>query len=375
MSVHVSSVVWKWDAPDPHSKLVLLKLADNADDDGRCWPSLQRIERETGLSHSTVCDRLRKLEEAGVIDRRPGGSTPGERGGQNTRYRIHTEKLSATRTDSKPDAEPDGKPDGKPDGNPDGKPTSPPDALPGSAPDGQEVVRHTDTNHQRNHQIKPSKAQASPAPSARWNLAFEMLVKIQGSKLDALTRNERGAINVALRDIREVMPDMDDEKLAQEIKRRAREYVDGERMPKGATLTALAVAKNWSRLSASSQSGSVGESPPPRKPPRGWELVMDRLYGYPEWRMVWPCWERVEPSDQSQVRRWLAVHGPIDYEWKAVCWHLYEFEPVGWADQTRRDSERFRKTWEGWTETERQTAIHRYTHRITTPAETNPIPT
>lgn len=194
MSVHVSSVVWKWDAPDPYTKFVLLKLADNADDDGRCWPSLQRIVRETGIAHSTVCNRLKKLEEAGVIDRRSGGCTRGERGGQNTRYRIHTEKLCATRT-------------------------SPPHALPSSAPDGLEVVRDTDTNHQRNHQIKPSKAQASPAPGERRDLAFEMLVKIQGSKLERLTESERGAINKALRSIREAMPSVYDDKLAQEIKR------------------------------------------------------------------------------------------------------------------------------------------------------------
>lgn len=348
MSVHVSSVVWKWDAPDPLTKLVLLKLADNADDDGRCWPSLQRIERETGLCHSTVCDRLRKLEEAGVIDRRPGGSTRGERGGQNTRYLIHAEKLCATRT-------------------------SPLHALPGSAPDGLEVVRDTDTNHQRNHQTKPSKAQASPAPGARRNLAFEMLVKIQGSTLDALSRNERGAINVALRDIREAMPDMDDDKLAQEIKRRAREYVDGERMPKGATLTALAVAKNWSRLRG--QGVQVGDSTTPRKPPRGWELVMDRLFEGTDWRTFWPCWEVMPASDQMQVRSWLEKNGPIDYDWRAVCWHFYELEPVTWPDQSFRDKRRYRQTWEGWTDEQRELAIHRYSNHITSPVETNPIPT
>jgi hypothetical protein len=205
-------------------------------------------------------------------------------------------------------------------------------------------------------------------------LAFEMLVKIQGSTLDALTRNERGAINVALRDIREVMPDMDDEKLAQEIKRRAREYVDGERMPKGAMLTATALAKWWSQLSARSQSGSLGESPPPRKPPRGWELVMDRLFQGIDWRAVWPCWEFVPESDQLAVRRWLQKHGPVHYDWNAVCWHLYEFDPVGWADQTQRDKMRYEETWEGWTQKEREGAVKRWQGREKTHTKTDPIP-
>jgi hypothetical protein len=194
-----------------------------------------------------------------------------------------------------------------------------------------------------------------------------MLVKIQGSTLDALSRNERGAINVALRDIREAMPDMDDDKLAQEIKRRAREYVDGERMPKGATLTALAVAKHWSRLDVRSQGVQVGDSTTPRKPPRGWELVMDRLFVGTDWRGVWGCWELVPHSDQTQVRSWLEKNGPIHFDWRAVAWHVFESEPVGWPKQFCRDKERFRKTWEAWTDEEREGAVKRWQGRETTP--------
>lgn len=102
---------------------------------------------------------------------------------------------------------------------------------------------------------------------------------------------------------------------------------------------------------------------------------MDRLFEATDWRTFYPCWERVLPSDQSSVRRWLAKHGPIHYDWQAVVWHFYEHEPVGWANQTQRDKTRYEETWEGWTETERQTAIHRYSNRITTPVETNPVPT
>ena len=140
MSVHYSSAVWKWSAPDALTKLVTLKLADNANDEGLCWPSLQRIVRETGLSNASVCDRLNKLEASGVITRKPGGTRPGQRGGITTRYQFHLEKLSATRTTP-----------------PDGEGGSPPDGEGGSPPHGHKPSKG-------NHQIEPSLATATPSP-------------------------------------------------------------------------------------------------------------------------------------------------------------------------------------------------------------------
>jgi hypothetical protein len=58
------------------------------------------------------------------------------------------------------------------------------------------------------------------------------------------------------------------------------------------------------------------------------------------------------------------------WPWQAVCWHLYEGEPLPWADQTHRDRRRYAQTWSTWTEDQRQTAIHRYTQRLTTPIDT-----
>jgi hypothetical protein len=58
------------------------------------------------------------------------------------------------------------------------------------------------------------------------------------------------------------------------------------------------------------------------------------------------------------------------WPWQAVCWHLYEGEPLPWADQTHRDRRRYAQTWSTWTEDQRQAAIHRYTQRLTTPIDT-----
>jgi len=49
-------------------KLVLIKLADNANDEGVCWPSVQHIADHSEMSARTVRRHLKDLEEAGFIE-------------------------------------------------------------------------------------------------------------------------------------------------------------------------------------------------------------------------------------------------------------------------------------------------------------------
>lgn len=51
----------------PGRKLVLLKLADNANDQGICWPSMAHIAHETELSRDSVKRHIAVLEAAGLI--------------------------------------------------------------------------------------------------------------------------------------------------------------------------------------------------------------------------------------------------------------------------------------------------------------------
>lgn len=51
------------------AKVVLLVLADHADDSGLCWPSRATIAERTELSLRSVADQLRVLEAAGLISR------------------------------------------------------------------------------------------------------------------------------------------------------------------------------------------------------------------------------------------------------------------------------------------------------------------
>ena len=63
--------------PPSVAKLILLNLANRADADGRCWPSVARIAGESLLSVRTVQRALGMLERVGLIVReaRAGSST------------------------------------------------------------------------------------------------------------------------------------------------------------------------------------------------------------------------------------------------------------------------------------------------------------
>jgi len=68
VSVHVSSWAWKQEIGDDGAKLVLLKLADSANDDGVAWPKRETLQSECEAGHEdTIKRRLRKLRDLGLI--------------------------------------------------------------------------------------------------------------------------------------------------------------------------------------------------------------------------------------------------------------------------------------------------------------------
>jgi biotin operon repressor len=67
--VSVYATAWAWRQPVAGSaKLILLKLADQANDEGTCFPSQKTIGRDTGLGKTAVKDNLRKLRDGGLIE-------------------------------------------------------------------------------------------------------------------------------------------------------------------------------------------------------------------------------------------------------------------------------------------------------------------
>jgi len=160
---------WAWALRvTPPQKLVILALAERADDSGVCWPSLTHLTEMTGLVRSTIAVALTGLEEGRLIVRDRGGS------GRSTRYRLLTNAAGVASRGSGvgfgTSRVERGDTPGIDHGSPaDGPPASPGDGLvresvvretdrgsptngPDSPSDGPAIVRETDPNRQLNRQ-------------------------------------------------------------------------------------------------------------------------------------------------------------------------------------------------------------------------------
>lgn len=94
MSIRIMTSVWD-DGPDDKGELlVLLALADNANDDGYCWPSISYLSRKCRLSERGILDIEIRLESEGYL-RIIRSSTDGKK--NVNRYYINTEKLEENR--------------------------------------------------------------------------------------------------------------------------------------------------------------------------------------------------------------------------------------------------------------------------------------
>lgn len=135
MSVHASSEVWSMQLGCYVKKLILLKLADNSNDDGECWPSIATIVRETEIAKSTVCRKMKELEDDGIIVRK-------RRGYCSTVYQFNMEKFPRWRS--------------RKGGSPGAGQPCPTEGQP-SPRAGHRVVPERDSNHQLNRQASSKK--------------------------------------------------------------------------------------------------------------------------------------------------------------------------------------------------------------------------
>lgn len=59
---------WAWSQTlEPTPKLILMALADIADDTGRCWPKLQTLAKKCSVSTRTVQRWIRVFEKSGLL--------------------------------------------------------------------------------------------------------------------------------------------------------------------------------------------------------------------------------------------------------------------------------------------------------------------
>lgn len=69
MSIKLMTAVWDRTDITSTQKLVLLALADWANDDGLCWPSIATIGTKSSLKERAVQMTIRSLEDAGFVMR------------------------------------------------------------------------------------------------------------------------------------------------------------------------------------------------------------------------------------------------------------------------------------------------------------------
>jgi hypothetical protein len=90
MSIAIMSAVWANGPEDKAELLVLLALADFADDRGVCWPSMASVGRKARMSERNARRVIRSLEDAGYLTTDEGGGRHG-----CSQYRINSDKVSA----------------------------------------------------------------------------------------------------------------------------------------------------------------------------------------------------------------------------------------------------------------------------------------
>ncbi len=83
MSIRVMAQIWDFGPEDRSELLVLLALADFANDEGECWPSMVGVAQKSRMTERGAQKIVRRLEEDGWLQIDTGGG----RGGKN-RYRI-----------------------------------------------------------------------------------------------------------------------------------------------------------------------------------------------------------------------------------------------------------------------------------------------
>ena len=81
MSTIIMSACWPLQDMSGPQKAVLISLADNANDEGYCWPSVARISERTCLAERTVQAAIKWLCVAGILSVR-------ERMGRSTMYTL-----------------------------------------------------------------------------------------------------------------------------------------------------------------------------------------------------------------------------------------------------------------------------------------------
>lgn len=163
MSTIISAACWPLQGMSVSQKAVLISLADQASDDGVCWPAVKSIALRTCLSERAVQDALSWLQAAGIVFREYRANT-------STSYTIRPSKYDpakapATRQRAAKNTGANGAPpaDGAPgaDSAPGGA-----NGAPGGADGAPLGVQTAHPNHQLNRNRTVTEPLQPTSPSA-----------------------------------------------------------------------------------------------------------------------------------------------------------------------------------------------------------------
>lgn len=263
MSVHVTSAVWKGSQADGTARLVLLRLADQADDAGWCWPSLEGLAADCRVSVASVQRALIALQKGEELARWRRGRK------QSNVYRVLVGtpavvtvpagfgSLTPYVTGQNDRSTVIGQSDQSPSGDwSSGAPVighscdqrtviEPPEEDTSEQVSSLEVAGESDAATVTTVPLGVQISQVDqPAVPARRDLLFEAVAEVCGWDMFAVTDRARGWINGALPDLRKLGATPD------QVRWKARIYRAND--PAGKRPTPSALVKHWPALTAAS---------------------------------------------------------------------------------------------------------------------------
>lgn len=187
MSIELITKAFKTKTANSTQKLILIKLADNANDDGQCFPSHRHIADQCQCTRRTVINAIKALEEQGLLtieERRDFNS-----GQQKSNiYHLHLDgagNLGGMESDSGSDPE-DSPPENSENGSEGDSPGSETGSHLGvnnihggsekySQGEGEEYshITVTSSNRQDNRQLNRQEKVSKPAKKSGYSEQFE----------------------------------------------------------------------------------------------------------------------------------------------------------------------------------------------------------
>ncbi len=300
----------------PTDMAVLASLADQANDDGICWPSVGTISRRTRLVERTVQKALRRLTKEHHIS--VTGSIDGGLRRQTPRYVVHPVKAAVTGAADSPVQEMHPSTGA---GNSPVQEMHPTGEL--SSPHGRTTftprVNHVHPNHHRTVK-EPSvnrHARARVDARARTHAREDTSVLLDVDPSSKKSKGGAAALSVEwdgvafqvppalLEQWRASFPALDVNLCILEAAAWVIDHPSRSLKKPGARFL-----EGWLKRTRPSDSPPADDDadpqPPPEPPPapEGWERAWEDLYGFPPDR----AWETYCDDFQFECRQWLSKH-------------------------------------------------------------------